>query len=281
MILCLFCVRYQVFGFRNASIYKDPPTYEGKLRTVAWAATGLFAASVVVGTFLSLPAHAPFLLGLGDLPHSTVESLPWVIHTEPANALSIPTWMIHFSSVYEFLIAMDLIWKYAKVAEIEAWKGLTWAMLPLHAGSIMACTFHFHYNSEELQFLILLQGILTLLGNSTIAYATYRIARSNGWTLDNLLDPFPTSSTSVRAIRGAAAAEKPLVTRRSFDTELSLALKIFILTVLSSYIAKYGALGLDLSLDPNPFIALAVVLGVPTATAAFYYNRAKEEGELM
>jgi len=185
--------------------------------------------------------------------------------------------MIHFSSVYEFLIAMDLIWRFAEITQNKTWKGLTWAMLPLHAGSIMACTFHLFYNAEQLQFLILMQGILTLLGNSTIAYATYRIARSNGWTVDDLLDLLPKSSTSVRAIRGDAAAVKPLATRKPTDTELSLVLKILGLTVLSSYTAKYGALGLDLSLAPNPVIALTVVLGIPTITAAFYYNRANRE----
>jgi hypothetical protein len=267
-----------VFGFRNASIYKAPPAYENKLRTAAWAAAGLFAASVIAGSLLSLPAHAPFLLGLGNLPQSTVESLPWLAHTEPANALSLSTWLIHFSSVYEFLIAMDMIWKFSEITENESWKGLTWGMLPLHAGSIMACTFHFHYNDEKLQFLILLQGVLTLLGNSTIAYASYRIAQSNGWMPDNLLDLFPMSNTSFRAIQGEVAAMKPLVTRKPNDTELSLSLKIVGLTVLSSYIAKYGSLGVELSRSPNPFIALAVVLGIPTMTAAFYYNRAKEEG---
>jgi len=52
--------------------------------------------------------------------------LKQVVHSEPVNALSIPTWAIHFSSVFEFLFAMGIIWDYSKTTGNEAWKGLTW-----------------------------------------------------------------------------------------------------------------------------------------------------------
>lgn len=38
------------------------------------------------------------------------------------NALSIPTWAVHFSSVFEFVFAMNLIWQYAAVTGNEKWK---------------------------------------------------------------------------------------------------------------------------------------------------------------
>ncbi|KAK9789926.1 hypothetical protein WJX73_006554 [Symbiochloris irregularis] len=36
-------------------------------------------------------------------------------HAEPGNALSLPTWAIHVSSVLEWLTAMGLFWRYADV----------------------------------------------------------------------------------------------------------------------------------------------------------------------
>ena len=38
-----------------------------------------------------------------------------VIREEPANALSLPTWAIHVSSVIEWIAAMGLVWRYAEV----------------------------------------------------------------------------------------------------------------------------------------------------------------------
>ena len=39
-------------------------------------------------------------------------TLPWVVHTEPINALSIPTCAVHFSSGFEFLVVMKLVWDF-------------------------------------------------------------------------------------------------------------------------------------------------------------------------
>ena len=136
-------------------------------------------------------------------------SLPWVTHNEPANALSIPTWGIHFSSVIEYLFAMNLIWQYSKVTNNPTWKGLTWGMLPLHASGICACTYHFFYNPSMLQFLVSMQAGFTLLGNITCALAAYRIAVSNGWTLDEV-NPFPRSATSPQGLVADGIAATPL-----------------------------------------------------------------------
>jgi hypothetical protein len=81
----------------------------------------------------------------------------FVVHDEPANALSIPTWAIHVSSLVEWLVAMGLVWQYADVCGNPKWKGLTWGMLPLHTSGICACTYHFFYNSEGVEWLVALQ----------------------------------------------------------------------------------------------------------------------------
>ncbi len=107
------------------------------------------------------------------------------LHAEPANALSLPTWVIHVASgalarrahqqrsltaltwpgicarrharrnaVAEWVIAMDLVWKYGDATGRPEWKGLTWGMLPLHGSSLCACTYHFFYNPPALNLLV-------------------------------------------------------------------------------------------------------------------------------
>jgi hypothetical protein len=81
-----------VLGFRDALAGKEDA---GRLRTAgtAWAAFATISCLVVVGANdLALSAHAPWLGGAGDLPG-------WA---EPANALSVPTWIIHTSSLVEW-----------------------------------------------------------------------------------------------------------------------------------------------------------------------------------
>ena len=99
----------------------------------------------------------------------------WAIHTEPANALSLPTWAIHVSSVAEWTVAMALMWKYAEVSGNPRWKGMTWGMMPSLGSAMCACTWHFFYNSPDLDFLVALQAFLTVVGNSTCMLAAYRI----------------------------------------------------------------------------------------------------------
>jgi amino acid transporter len=206
--------------------------------------------------------------------------LPWVTHSEPINALSIPTWAIHFSSVIEYLIAMSLVWKYAEVTGNEKWKGLTWGMLPLHASGICACTYHFFYNPSSLQFLVSMQAGLTLLGNLTCAIAAFRIARSNGWNLDEV-NPFPKSSTAPTGLVADGIAAMPLTLREAEETNQVLVAKVIGLTVFLSYLIKYGELGLDLPFEPNAPVALGMVLGIPAITAFQYYQKSEpsEEGE--
>ena len=60
--------------------------------------------------------HIPRAAGLASmawlLPASPALA---AIHTEPANALSLPTWAVHVSSTVEWGTAMYLFWRYAEV----------------------------------------------------------------------------------------------------------------------------------------------------------------------
>jgi hypothetical protein len=149
-------------------------------------------------------------------------------------------------------------------------------MFPLHASGICACTYHFFYNPSSLQFLVSMQAGFTLLGNITCAIAAYRIARSNGWTLDEF-NPFPKSSTSPAGLMVDAIAALPLKKTEPKETNLLLAGKLAAATFALSYIVKYGELGLDLPFTPNPVAALAIALGIPAITATIFYNASKQE----
>lgn len=116
-------------------------------------------------------AAAAALLPLLSAP----AALALELHTEPANALSLPTWAIHVSSVVEWVTAMGLMWRYAEVTGNEKWKGMTWGMLPALGSAMAACTWHFFYNSTELEALVALQAGLTVVGNFTCWAAAYRI----------------------------------------------------------------------------------------------------------
>jgi hypothetical protein len=95
-------------------------------------AAGVLALAVFGSAFagpqLGLEAHSPFLFGAGALPDSLLAASPLPLHAEPVNALSIPTWAIHFSSVFEYLFAMGMVWQMATLSGNERWKGLTWGM---------------------------------------------------------------------------------------------------------------------------------------------------------
>ncbi|KAI3833117.1 hypothetical protein MKW92_003636 [Papaver armeniacum] len=96
---------------------------------------------------------------------------------EPQNALSLPTWAIHVSSVVEWITAMILVWQYGEKSGYESWKGLSWGMVPLLGGAFCACTWHFFYNSESLSILVALQAALTVIGNFTMCIAAFRICK--------------------------------------------------------------------------------------------------------
>jgi len=169
-----------------------------------------------------LSVHAPFLGGVGDLPASWVDGASWFVagggntlqtsglasglggggwaHPEPANALSVPTWVIHASSLVEWLVAMGLMWKRADDTGNQTWKGVTWGMLPLHTSGICACTYHLFYNAESVGFLVALQAFLTVVGNCTLCFATLRLAKSNGWEGSTMLPAWASSAATSDAL---------------------------------------------------------------------------------
>ncbi|PWA43055.1 hypothetical protein CTI12_AA539560 [Artemisia annua] len=71
---------------------------------------------------------APLFMDIGsadalELPLLVGSALELV---EPTNALSLPTWAIHVSSVAEWVAAMILVWQYGEKSGYKSWKGLSW-----------------------------------------------------------------------------------------------------------------------------------------------------------
>lgn len=94
------------------------------------------------------------------------------------HALSIPTWVIHISSVIEWIVAIGIIWQYGEVSGDRSWRALSAAMLPALVSAMCACTWHFFDNPLSLSWLVTLQATMTLLGNIALCAAAWWIWRS-------------------------------------------------------------------------------------------------------
>ena len=94
------------------------------------------------------------------------------------HALSLPTWIIHISSIIEWIAAIWLIWTYGKITGLRAWWVLSFAMLPTLVGAMCAVTWHFFDNPQSLDWLVTVQASMTVLGNCTLCAAAWWIWRS-------------------------------------------------------------------------------------------------------
>ena len=95
------------------------------------------------------------------------------------HALSIPTWLIHISSVIEWIVAILLIWSYGVITENRAWWGLSYAMLPALISAMCACTWHYFDNPPNLEWLVTLQAAMTVTGNFTLCIAAWWLWRTS------------------------------------------------------------------------------------------------------
>ncbi|MEO1149055.1 MAG: DUF2499 domain-containing protein [Cyanobacteria bacterium J06638_22] len=94
------------------------------------------------------------------------------------HVLSVPTWIIHISSVVEWILAIWLIWIYSEVSQNRAWRALSFGMLPALVSAMCACTWHFFDNAPDLAWLVTVQAAMTVVGNVTLCFAAWWIWRS-------------------------------------------------------------------------------------------------------
>ena len=89
--------------------------------------------------------------------------------------LSFGTWLIHISSVIEWIYAIFIINKISNYRKFGIYYLLSLAMIPNLIGAMCAITWHIFDNPIGLYGLVSLQGIFTFIGNSTLAIAIFAI----------------------------------------------------------------------------------------------------------
>ena len=92
--------------------------------------------------------------------------------------LSFGTWLIHISSVIEWIFAILVINKISKYKKYNLFFWLSLAMVPNLIGAMCAITWHIYDNQVVLYGLVTLQGIFTFIGNSTLAIASFTIFKN-------------------------------------------------------------------------------------------------------
>ena len=93
------------------------------------------------------------------------------------HVLSIPTWIIHISSVIEWALAIWLVWRYGEITHNPLWQLFAVAMLPALISAMCAITWHFFDNAVELEWLVTLQATMTVVGNTTVGLAAWLLWR--------------------------------------------------------------------------------------------------------
>ena len=89
--------------------------------------------------------------------------------------LSFGTWVIHISSVIEWIYVIFIINKISDYEKLDIYYWLSLAMIPNLIGAMCAITWHIFDNQKALYGLVTLQGIFTFLGNLSLAIATFAI----------------------------------------------------------------------------------------------------------
>lgn len=180
---------------------------------------------------------------------------------------------------------MGFAWRWADVVQNPTWKGLTWGLLPLHSSGITACTYHLFYN--RIPVLVAFQALLTCIGNTTAAYAAYRIARSNGWRssvpqLEDFLNSLDSTTTTseVAAVEGKESASlvgfEDLGQALAGDDDYSFLFKLFVGCAVASYVIKYGETFFQFPYDANVYLGFTFI-GVPSMLNAFkWYKRSQD-----
>lgn len=166
------------------------------------------------------------------------------------------------------------------------WKGLTWGLIPLHSSGITACTYHLFYN--QIPILVPFQAMLTCVGNTTAAFAAYRIARSNGWkpnfdenviAVADKLAFSPSNETPQQKQKEESESLvgfEDLGAALAGDTDYTFLIKLFVGCAVASYAIKYGEIFFDFPYEANIYLGFAVI-GIPSALNAFkWYKRSQD-----
>ena len=262
----------------DVAVPESVDSYEPMIKLVGGLTIVAFITAFIPGV-MGAQVHTPYLNGFMDIPPTM---LPWSsTHAQPENALTITCWIIHITSLVEFLVAMGFCWRYAEITQNPKWKGLTWGLIPLHSSGITACTYHLFYNS--IPVLVPLQAALTCVGNITAMLASYRIARSNGWDA-----PWGQSISIMGDGESSQGREdvwdrsqslvgfEDLGEALASDNDYTFIVKLFAGCAMASYIVKYGEVWFDFPFESELNIALAIII-LPSLLNGFkWYKRSQD-----
>eukprot|EP01038_Epipyxis_sp_PR26KG_P011458 gene11458-15350_t len=236
-----------ITGFRSARQKEDiVPNGENEILEVSllnsfdWKS---FLLEIMEPLLILIP-----LFSILALSYSGGNGMPFHYHTEPSNALSIPTWIVHSSSILEWLLAMKLIWEHSIVSNNPRWKNMTLAMIPSHASGLCACTYHLFYNSPVLIWIVALQALLTVVGNSCMAFAAYRIYQYG----NNMNQPDKNNEEDNLIVSK---------TLKLIESNERFLLNLAAKSIIVALIVKYGELYLDFPFEPQAIFALTLVFG--------------------
>jgi hypothetical protein len=259
----------------NVPIPESVVSYDPMVKLVGGLTFLAFLTAFVPG-IIGAQVHTPYLNGFMDIPLTLI---PWTAtHPEPENALTIACWIIHITSLVEFLVAMGFCWRYAEITQNPKWKGVTWGLIPLHSSGITACTYHLFYNS--IPVLVPLQAALTCIGNITAMYAAYRLALSNGWDVPWGQIPLLESDNDAKEEQWDRSQSlvgfEDLGEALSGDNDYTFLVKLFAGCALASYLVKYGEIWFNFPFEAELNVALAFIF-IPSMLNGFkWYKRSQD-----
>nr|YP_009504703.1 hypothetical protein [Cyanophora biloba]AWW13853.1 hypothetical protein [Cyanophora biloba] len=94
------------------------------------------------------------------------------------NVLSYLTWLVHLTSVFEWLNIIYIFILYSKFEKIPFFKKFILSLIPSFCSALSVCTLHFFNNNESFYLLINFQSFLTLISN-LILYISILIYKNN------------------------------------------------------------------------------------------------------
>lgn len=270
----------QALGYKEAAANEAVPipesvvSYDPMVKLVG-GLTAVAAVTAFVPGLMGPQVHTPYLNGFMDVPQLAQLGAS---HPEPENALTVACWIIHITSLVEFLVAMGFCWRWADVVNNSKWKGLTWGLLPLHSSGITACTYHLFYNS--IPVLVPLQAMLTCVGNTTAMIGAYRIAISNGWVAPlgemSFLNGKKSSKEEAGEESKSLVGFEDLGDALAADNDFSFIVKLFAGCAVASYVVKYGELWFDFPFESQLYVSLSFIF-IPSLLNSYkWYKRSQD-----
>ena len=133
----------------------------------------------------------------------------------------------------------------------------------------------YSYNSPFLNWIVALQALLTVFGNSTMAFAAYRVfeyenKRQNQAQSAELDKVEETSSTVL------STTIPPLE-----ESNKDLGIKILITSLVASVAVKYGELFFDFAFDPAWYNALSIIAVSTIIHGSIYAVKSAKNSEIL